>query len=166
MTRKLLLRNMFFGAAILLLFSSCSHKTVPQTTTIYKDSTVITYMYRDTLVYIIKDSVVIDSIRVQVDTAGLVQLKPVKIKSKNAYAKVSIKDSKLTLEGGCDSLELKLKQLTIEHTRLQSEQKDTVQVIEKSYIPNFYKFCTYAFILLVCISAVYIYFKVKGLPKW
>lgn len=165
MTRKLMLRNLFLGVAILLLFSSCSHKTTPQTTWIYKDSTVVTYQYRDTLIYIMKDSVVIDSIKVQVDTAGLVQLKPVKIKSKNAYAKVSITNSQLTLEGGCDSLELKLKQLTVEHTRLQSEKKDTVQVIEKPYIPKFYKFCTYAFILLTCISIVYIYFKVKGLPK-
>lgn len=165
MTRKLLLRNIFLGVAILLLFSGCSKKTVPQTTWVYKDSTVITYEYRDTLIYIMKDSVVIDSIKVQVDTAGFVQLQPVKIKSKNAYAKVSIKNSQLTLEGGCDSLELKLKQLTIEHTRLQSEKKDTVQVIEKPYIPKFYKFCTYAFILLVCISVVYIYFKVWGLPK-
>jgi hypothetical protein len=165
MTPKLLLRNIFIGAAILLLFSGCSKKTVPQTAWVYKDSTVVTYEYRDTLVYIMKDSVVIDSIRVQVDTAGLVQLKPVKIKSKNAYAKVAIKDNVLTLEGGCDSIEVQLKQLTIEHKRLQSEKKDTVQVIEKPYIPKFYKFCTYAFILLVCISGIYIYFKVWGLPK-
>jgi len=165
MSRKLVLRNLFLGVAILLLFSSCSKKTTPQTTWIYKDSTVVTYQYRDTLIYIMKDSVVIDSIKVQVDTAGLVQLKPVKIKSKNAYAKVSITNSQLTLEGGCDSLELRLKQLTIEHDRVRSEKKDTVQVIEKSYIPKFYKFCTYALILLVCISIVYIYFKVKGLPN-
>lgn len=165
MTRKLVLRNVFLGVAILLLFSSCSRKTVPQTTTVYKDSTVITYQYRDTLVYIMRDSVVIDSIRVVVDSTGLPQLKPVKVKSKNAYVKVAIKDGKLTAEGGCDSLELQLKQLTIEHNRTLSEKKDTVQVIEKAYVPGFYKFCTYAFILLVCISIVYIYFKVKGLPK-
>lgn len=165
MTPKLLLRNIFLGAAILLLFSSCSKKTVPQTTTVYKDSMVVTYQYRDTLVYIMRDSVVIDSIRVNVDSAGLVQLNPVKVKSKNAYVKVAIKDSKLIAEGGCDSLELQLKQLTIEHNRTLSEKKDSVQVIEKAYVPGFYKFCTYAFILLVCISIVYIYFKVKGLPN-
>jgi hypothetical protein len=113
-----------------------------------------------------KDSVVIDSIRVQVDSAGLVQLKPVKVKSKNAYVKAQIKNSVLTLEGGCDSLALKIKQLIIENTRLQSEKKETVQIVEKAYIPKFYKFCTYAFILLVCVSIVYIYFKVWGLPKW
>lgn len=160
-----MLRNLFLGVAILLLFSSCSHKTIPQTTWIYKDSTVVTYQYRDTLVYIMKDSVVIDSIRVTVDSTGLPQLKPVKVKSKNAYIKVAIKDGRLTAEGGCDSLELRLKQLTIEHNRTLSEKKDTVQVIEKAYVPGFYKFCTYAFILLVCISIVYIYFKVWGLPK-
>jgi hypothetical protein len=165
MTRKLMLRNLFLGVAILLLFSSCSHKTTPQTTWIYKDSTVVTYQYRDTLVYIMKDSVVIDSIRVTVDSTGLPQLKPVKVKSKNAYIKVAIKDGRLTAEGGCDSLELRLKQLTVEHNRTLSEKKDTVQVIEKTYVPGFYKFCTYAFILLVCVSIVYIYFKVWGLPK-
>lgn len=163
---KKLLLNICIVIVALILFSGCGKHMTPKTEYVLKDSTVTVYNYKDTLVYVIKDSVVIDSIRVQVDNKGLVQLKPVKVKSKNAYVKAAIKDSQLTLEGGCDSLELRLKQLTVEHTRLQSEKKETVQVIEKAYIPKFYKFCTYAFILLVCISGVYIYFKVWGLPRW
>lgn len=163
---KRLLLNLCIAAFAIIVFSGCNKHLVPKTEYVLKDSTVTVYNYRDTVIYVLKDSVVIDSIRVQVDTAGLVQLKPVKIKSRNAYVKAEIKNSVLTLEGGCDSLALKIKQLTIENTRLQSEKKETVQIIEKAYIPNFYKFCTYAFILLVCISGVYIYFKVWGLPKW
>lgn len=163
--RKRLLNVLMIAFVAMFVLSGCTRKLTPQVVTVYKDSTVTTYNYKDTLVYIMRDSVVIDSIRVNVDSTGLPQLKPVKVKSKNAYIKVGIKDGKLTAEGGCDSLELRLKQLTIEHNRVVSEKNETVQVIEKAYIPKFYKFCTYAFILLVCISGVYIYFKVWGLPK-
>jgi hypothetical protein len=163
---KRFLLNICIAAFALIFLSSCNRSLAPKTEYVYKDSTVTVYNYKDTLIYVMKDSVVIDSIRVQVDSAGLVQLKPVKVKSKNAYVKAEIKNSVLTLEGGCDSLALKIKQLTIENTRLQSEKKETVQIVEKAYIPKFYKFCTYAFILLICVSGVYIYFKVWGLPKW
>lgn len=163
---KRFLLNICIAVFALIFLSSCNRNLAPKTEYVYKDSTVTVYSYKDTLIYVMKDSVVIDSIRVQVDSAGLVQLKPVKVKSKNAYVKAEIKNSVLTLEGGCDSLALKIKQLTIENTRLQSEKKETVQIVEKAYIPKFYKFCTYAFILLICVSGVYIYFKVWGLPKW
>ena len=162
---KKFLLNICIAAVAVILFSGCNKHIVPKTEYVLKDSTVTVYNYRDTMIYIMKDSIVIDSIRVQVDTAGLVQLKPIKVKSRNAYVKAEIKDSRLTVEGGCDSLELKFKQLTIENSRLLSESKETVQVIEKSYVPRFYKICTYGFILLICVSIVYIYFKVWGLPK-
>lgn len=165
MIQKKLFNILVIAFVALLLLPGCTRTLAPKTVWVYKDSTVTTYNYKDTLVYIMRDSVVIDSIKVNVDSGGLVQLKPVTVKSKNAYAKVSIKNSQLSVEGGCDSLELRLKQLTIEHNRVISDKNETVQVIEKAYIPKFYKFCTYAFILLVCISVVYIYFKVWGLPK-
>ena len=165
MTKKLL-TNVLLCFAAVLIFSGCCPKIQPTTTYVYKDSTVTSYNYKDTLIYVMKDSVVIDSIKVTVDSSGLVQLKPVKVKSNHAYAKVQIKNSQLTLEGGCDSLELKIKQLTIENTHLKSIDNQVVKVVEKTYIPKFYKFCTYAFILLALVSGVYIYLRIKGLPNW
>ena len=151
---KRLVSSLALCLLAVVIFSGCNPKIHPTTTYIYKDSTVTSYNYKDTLIYVMKDSIVIDSIKVHVDSLGLVQLKPVKIKSNHAYAKVEIKNSQLTLEGGCDSLALKVKQLTIENTHLKSIDNQVVKIVEKAYIPKFYKFCTYAFILLVLLSEI------------
>lgn len=149
-------------SAIVLLglnLSSCSKKLSTTTTTVIKDSTVVKYTYKDSIILIPKDIVHVDSIKVFVTDSGKVNMPKVRIKSKNAFVQAEIKNNILTLEGGCDSLELKIKQLTIENTRLQSTDSKTVEVVQVKYIPKFYKFCLWWFIGTVLCLAIYLYLK-------
>jgi hypothetical protein len=156
-----LIKLLTISALILLSLNltSCSKKLSTTTSIIVKDSTVVKYSYRDSIILIPKDIVHVDSIKVFVTPEGQVNMPKVKIKSKNAFVQAEIKNNILTLEGGCDSLELKIKQLTIENTRLQSTDSHIKETVQVKYIPKFYKFCLWWFIGSIVAIAAYLYVK-------
>jgi hypothetical protein len=147
--------------SLIMLSTSCSRKIRDREVITIRDSVITTYTYRDSVILVPERVVYIDSIKVLVDSLGQIQLPKIKVKSNDAYVEAEIKDSQLSLKGGCDSLALVIKQLTIENKHLYSKTTDKIQTIEKKYLPKFFVYSTIGFWLFICVLIIYIYFKVS-----
>lgn len=159
-----IIAEIFIWATALIMFmtfSSCCPKIIlDSSSTSTKDTFTTKYIYKDSIVIIPENVVYIDTIKVFIDSIGRAQLPKLKAKSNNAYIQAEIVNSVLSLKGGCDSLEVILKNLTIENTHLKETKSSKENTTVVKVIPKFYKFCTYAFICTCIIFLMYLYFKI------
>ena len=136
---------------------SCSRVITTGITT--KDSTIVRINYRDTTLYVPKDSIVYNTILKTDSITHKINLPKITKKSKNASITAEVKNDTLIVEGNCDSLALVLKLKDTQIERLKETNETKVQMIP--FIPGIYKASFYAMIFIICGSIVYLIWKLK-----
>jgi hypothetical protein len=147
---------------LIILTSSCRTTKVSESISI-KDTTITRISWRDTTIYIPTQVAELDGLRVFLDSLGKVQLPPTQVKSENAFVKVAIKDNILTASGGCDSIEIALKQRDIEIEHLREVLKEKTKTVEVKYIPSIYHFFKWWSILSLSLLVLYAIKPIRNL---
>ena len=114
-----LVKILIFSAVILVLCNlvACSPKVTSSKSVVTTDTSYTIQTSRDSIVFIPKDAIKIENIILYCDSDNIVKMPKIDIKSKTAFIKAEVKNNVLSIEAGCDSLEVVVKQLTIENTR-------------------------------------------------
>lgn len=147
------------GLIILItLLISCKTNKVTERITI-KDSTAVNITWKDTIIFIPTQVAQIDGLKVYLDSLGKAQLAPTKIKSKNAFVEVAIKDNILSASGGCDSMEIVLQQKETTILNLKEILKEREK--PEPYIPSIYHFFKWWSIISGSLLGLYILFKIN-----
>ena len=136
----------------------CNKKFPPQV--IVKDSvwTVIEREYHDTVVYAPADTVILTD-TIVCDESGRVNFDEQVLRSNQARVRVSIVDSRLQVEAYCDSLELELQKIRELRRVERSYTKAEVQIKKERYVPGFYQFTFWYFLLTAGGGVVYFFGK-------
>jgi hypothetical protein len=147
---------------LIILTSSCKTTKVSESISI-KDTTITRISWRDTTIYIPTQVAELDGVRVFLDSLGKIQLPPTQVKSENAFVKVAIKDNILTASGGCDSMEVVLKQKDTEIEHLREVLKEKTKTVEVKYIPSIYHFFKWWSILSLSLLVLYAIKPIRNL---
>lgn len=142
--------------------NSCRTTKVSDSISI-KDTTITRIAWKDTTIYIPTQVAQLDGVKVFLDSLGKAQLPVTQVKSGKAFVKVAIKDNVLTATGGCDSLEIVLKQKETEINHLREVLKEKTKTVEVKYIPSIYHFFKWWSILSLSLLALYAIKPIRSL---
>ncbi len=136
----------------------CTRKFPPEV--MVKDSTWVETKieYRDTVIYTPSDTVTLTD-TLQCDSLGRVNMATQTVSSNQATVTVAIKNNELIVEARCDSLELELKKWKEIRSENRFRQIKEIQVKREKYIPGFYSFTFWYFLITVGLGVLYFIFR-------
>lgn len=163
------MKKLFITSLMAVFFSSCLTvgmiernceefaKVCNTTTTVYKDTTIF---LKDTIRIILPNDTVTIEKYLSVNN-GIVSLKPVSVSKGLISAKAWVSNSQLNVDAWLNkSYVEKVRVDTIKIEKIVTKTANTVY-IKEPYIPKFYKYCTWTFILIITISALFLFLKNK-----
>lgn len=140
----------------ILFFSACSHKIAPPSTEV-KDSTSISErtIYRDSIVTLPGDTITV------VLTPPCPEQPKIIRHGNHSTISIETKAGQTIIKSSCDSLQVRLQNVTHERDVLKMKQSKSTTIIKEKFIPLLVKILAWIGAFALVATGLYIFFKLK-----